>query len=312
MTVLQTPPATERHLAGDGPEHTAILRRINRALAELSNCSTMDQLVEQAPVALCRAGFDRAMISRVVDSEWQVERFYSTDEPERSAEITAAARAENQHIGPSVIELEMIRRRVSLLVDVTREPRVHRLLVEMTQSSAYVAAPVAPAGTVIGFLHADRVAGGPVTDFDREVIALFAQELGSLVATAWMRDRLDRLRRTVDGLRSSLGQIVSDDGDLAVDLMVEPRRQPDLVPTLGPVSSRQLSGIPEIERLLSDREREVLRLMALGETNGRIASRLVITEGTVKSHVRHILRKLSAANRAEAVCRWLQNSARSV
>jgi len=45
--------------------------------------------------------------------------------------------------------------------------------------------------------------------------------------------------------------------------------------------------------------------MAAGDTNGRIARRLVISEGTAKSHVKHILRKLGAANRAEAVSRWL-------
>lgn len=46
--------------------------------------------------------------------------------------------------------------------------------------------------------------------------------------------------------------------------------------------------------------------MGAGHTNARIARRLVISEGTVKSHVKHILRKLGAANRAEAVARWLR------
>jgi DNA-binding NarL/FixJ family response regulator len=46
--------------------------------------------------------------------------------------------------------------------------------------------------------------------------------------------------------------------------------------------------------------------MATGETNAGIAARLIISEGTVKSHVKHILRKLGAANRAEAVCRYLR------
>jgi DNA-binding NarL/FixJ family response regulator len=46
--------------------------------------------------------------------------------------------------------------------------------------------------------------------------------------------------------------------------------------------------------------------MSGGRTNGQIARQLVIAEGTVKSHVKHILRKLDAANRAEAVSRWLR------
>ena len=46
--------------------------------------------------------------------------------------------------------------------------------------------------------------------------------------------------------------------------------------------------------------------MATGATNGRIAEQLVITDGTVKSHVKRILRKLRAANRAEAIARYLR------
>jgi len=62
---------------------------------------------------------------------------------------------------------------------------------------------------------------------------------------------------------------------------------------------------------LTRRELDVLRLMATGETNAGIAGRLVISVGTVKSHVKHILRKLGAANRAEAVCLYLRMEARS-
>jgi LuxR family maltose regulon positive regulatory protein len=54
---------------------------------------------------------------------------------------------------------------------------------------------------------------------------------------------------------------------------------------------------------LSERELEVLRLMACGATNQEIAAQLVITVGTVKSHINHILRKLDAHNRTEAVAR---------
>ncbi len=52
---------------------------------------------------------------------------------------------------------------------------------------------------------------------------------------------------------------------------------------------------------LSDREREVLRLMGRGYNNTRIAETLFISEGTVKNHVTHIYHKLYLRTRAEAV-----------
>jgi DNA-binding CsgD family transcriptional regulator/RecA/RadA recombinase len=51
---------------------------------------------------------------------------------------------------------------------------------------------------------------------------------------------------------------------------------------------------------LSQREVEVLRLIALGKSNREIAKRLVITEGTARRHVSNIYNKIGAANRAEA------------
>jgi DNA-binding NarL/FixJ family response regulator len=51
---------------------------------------------------------------------------------------------------------------------------------------------------------------------------------------------------------------------------------------------------------LSEREREVLRLVAEGASNREIANRLVIAEGTVKNHVTNILSKLSVTDRTQA------------
>lgn len=57
---------------------------------------------------------------------------------------------------------------------------------------------------------------------------------------------------------------------------------------------------------LSDRELEVLVCLADGLTTSQIASRLFISDNTVKTHVRHILEKMEASNRTEAVSKGIQ------
>jgi LuxR family transcriptional regulator, regulator of acetate metabolism len=57
---------------------------------------------------------------------------------------------------------------------------------------------------------------------------------------------------------------------------------------------------------LTAREGEVIGLLARGMTNMAIARALVISEGTVKYHVKNILRKLQATSRADAVAKYLR------
>jgi PAS domain S-box-containing protein len=61
---------------------------------------------------------------------------------------------------------------------------------------------------------------------------------------------------------------------------------------------------------LTARQKEVLGLVAEGLANRAIAQRLVVSETTIKSHLREILRRLDAANRAEAVSRYVQAATR--
>ena len=55
--------------------------------------------------------------------------------------------------------------------------------------------------------------------------------------------------------------------------------------------------------LLTERELEVLRLLAEGITNKEIARRLVVAPSTVKQHLKHIYRKLDVHSRVQAIQR---------
>jgi DNA-binding NarL/FixJ family response regulator len=118
----------------------------------------------------------------------------------------------------------------------------------------------------------------------RDLICKFATVLAVLIYRAAAR-----------GLRNGAAPIWSEVA-VAAEAAAEEQASNGVAP-VGSVTSGPLA-------LLTSREHEVLRLLAEGASNATIASRLVISEATVKSHVRHILRKLRAANRTEAVIRY--------
>ena len=66
------------------------------------------------------------------------------------------------------------------------------------------------------------------------------------------------------------------------------------------------AAVPSLVEQLTAREREILVLLAAGMPNPRIAEELVVSLDTVKKHVSHVLGKLGAANRTEAVTRGRQ------
>ena len=77
----------------------------------------------------------------------------------------------------------------------------------------------------------------------------------------------------------------------------------DIVPDAGRDSGTAVPGLVE---QLTSRELEVLEMLAAGRSNQAIARELVVSLDTVKKHVSHVLGKLGAASRTEAVARARQ------
>lgn len=97
-----------------------------------------------------------------------------------------------------------------------------------------------------------------------------------------------------EDLRKALLQVSRGAGILS------PEVTPSILKTLTSFSP------PDPPSLMSEREIDVLKCLANGMTTQEIGRALFITENTVKTHIRHILDKLEAANRTEAVSKALQ------
>jgi NarL family two-component system response regulator LiaR len=81
-------------------------------------------------------------------------------------------------------------------------------------------------------------------------------------------------------------------------------------PSLSPEATQALMAAatapPEPGFDLTEREREVLRLMVEGLNNAQIAERLIVSRSTVKFHVSNVLSKLEVSSRTEAVAQAMQ------
>jgi DNA-binding NarL/FixJ family response regulator len=95
-------------------------------------------------------------------------------------------------------------------------------------------------------------------------------------------------------LLAGIRAVASGEGILAPTATRRLIEEYTLRPAAGPVTSRRLET-------LTDREREVLTLIAAGLSNTELASRLFISMATVKTHISRLLAKLHARDRAQLV-----------
>jgi DNA-binding CsgD family transcriptional regulator len=306
-----------RALADRAAEHDFELhvRRLcdaSAALRRLGAATSSEQLVDQACEHLVRrCGFARAVLSRVESLTWRPWMAHFTP---GAAEADWFSDWVDRPIplDELVVETEVLTGLRPVAVLDTEASHVYRpIIVDAGHSSSYVVAPVVVGGEVAGFFHADNAPAGRRSGLiDRDVLWTFAQGFGLAYERVMLAERLAAQR---DRLQAALGsaqellvtpppalELASDsqdaDGVLALRSLVPMSDRPPAAGKAG-----RATGNEE----LTERERDVLRLLAVGATNAQIADHLVVSESTVKSHVRHILRKLGAVNRAQAISRYL-------
>jgi DNA-binding CsgD family transcriptional regulator len=261
-------------------------------------------LAERAPVEAHRMGFTRVLFSWIRHGIWFACSASAGADEELAQAMVSVGLANPRRLSGPLPESEMVRRGMPILVcDAQSNAHVHTELVAATKTTAYVAAPVLSWGKPIALVHADRDSDEcGVQRFDRDVLGMFAEGLGVAFERNLMVDRLQAMRQAADDhLRAA--NTLADEFTLEVMDIVEPAAQP-VQHLLGVEPPESMAGRCDRHGSLTAREAEVLRGLAAGKTNAQIALSLFVTEGTIKSHVKHILRKLSASNRTEAVAMY--------
>lgn len=284
------------------------LARARVAVAELREVTSPGAMLARAPAALGGGSrLRRTIVSVVRDGAMFAEAVHLADEPGRAPQLLEQLRAVPVKLEHPLIETELLRRRrATIVVDAHVHPRVDRRMTELIGWEDYVAAPLLAGHTVIGVIHGDRGAGQPLDVLDRDVLWEFAAGLSQAHESATLRRMLrherEQMRRFLEWVSARSSTLT--DAPITLGAPTGPALPPpepldDPLPPEGRDDRIVFAGI------LTRRELDVLRLLADGLTNRSIADGLVVSEATVKFHVNGILRKLDAANRAEAVTRYL-------
>jgi DNA-binding CsgD family transcriptional regulator len=280
--------------------------RLRAALGRLASSNSSEVIRASAPRELAEAcGFTRAMMSAVRGSRWVPLQLYTREElhPE-SATFRAYIESDAEiPLANLLAETDMVRRRAAVLVDESLiGTRAFKPIVELAQSPAYVAAPIVVEGRAIGFMHADRVGQERlVDDDDRRYVQAFCGELGVVYQRAIWGERIaERARHALNELEQAKKALKLIDS-AAVDLPIALDRPPVVAPDAD-------DAVRQDYVFLTAREWEVLDHVADGATNRVIAQRLSVSEDTVKTHMRSVLRKLRVTTRGAAVARYLEIS----
>jgi LuxR family transcriptional regulator, regulator of acetate metabolism len=271
------------------------LERVTDAVRRLSELAGAEGIIGRAAAELgASSQFDRVLIGEVTGDRLLPLALWDAAGESMTSDLEALQQ-ETIPLAYPLIELEVVHRRSAELVDVRAGGQ--RAPAELTRTlglSSYVVAPILAQGETIGLLHADAAESGRELDgVDLEVAAEFAAGLSGVLERAVLRHTLDLHRAELEAAAQWMGTRLNQ--------LAEGSK-------LGGAQPGSDAGRRMIDSLTT-RELEVVRLLGRGQTNLEIADTLVVREGTVKYHVKNILRKLGATSRADAVSRFVRSSA---
>ena len=296
--------ALEREIVeADYVRRSDALERVSDAIRRLGEIGSPQGILDRAAEELgASSEFDRVLLGEVREltrhgrggeRTLHGRGLWSADRSEEPAVALEELRRLPVALEYPSIEDEVARRQgVQIVSARDRRGRAAGRLTALMGWDTYVVAAITIQGSVVGLLFGDATATGRVVDsLDAEVAARYAEGLAGVFERAVLRELLQlhhqELRAAVEWMGARLAQLATGAADW---------------------HAAGASEDPGVTDALTPREVEVLRLLARGQTNLEIARTLVVREGTVKYHVKNILRKLGATSRADAVARYSQAS----
>jgi DNA-binding CsgD family transcriptional regulator len=280
-------------------ERTRLLAAEEATLAAVATMLSDLRRVRDVPTLerrLCRdavtaCGFTRVMLSRVEGDVWRPWEVSFTVNPDFDRHFATHLRGTRIPFASSPAEDESRRTLLPVALGATAAPDSIPAPLEGLTGS-YVVVPLVASTGVFGLLHGDHHPEPQHTEpHEQRALWLLADGFGDLYGRAVLGERLRaqraRLKHAMQALDAEVSAIAGAHVDLGSGLEGLPTDE----------------GAPTIREhsALTRRERDVAGLLARGFGNAAIGRDLLIAEGTVKSHVKAILRKLGAANRTEAI-----------
>jgi DNA-binding CsgD family transcriptional regulator len=284
--------------------------RARHAVDALAQLGAVSQLIDHcAAEAAEAADLDRLLLSRIERGALVVERLHLGAADADADGMLAELRRSPLRLSYPLLECELLRRRQARLVDDIDRSQPNRYAFYATMGwEAYVAVPIVVDGAVVGFLHGDRAHDRrALAQLDADALEHFASGFALVFERAVLRRRLRDQRREIRRIATWAEARTGELSDSAIDLSAERAEEKDR----GAATPAMLTEDGSLGAHLTGREVDVLRLMADGMTNDEIARALFVSQGTVKFHVKNILRKMQAANRADASSRYLRLTLRN-